>query len=327
MIRIAQVGVGYWGVNLLRNLFMNPRCEVITALDIAPERRQYVCNVYPTIKVESEFQTICSDPDVDAIVIATPAATHFDLARKALQAGKHILVEKPIAMSVSEVDEIGRISSDLGKVVMADHTFLFNAAVQYIKSMIQSKELGDLHYIYCERLNMGKVRSDIDSIWSLAPHDISILQYWLDDPNPITVIKHGIDILQPGINDVGFLNIIYPRKIMAHIHVSWIDSVKTRRIKLVGSKQMLIYDDLADNKVAVYKNGHEPDSLSMEKGVWGNGGSKALDRHPSSPVFPKIDFQEPLKMVIDHFLDCIENGRPCLTGVSHARRVVEILSC
>lgn len=326
MVRIAQIGVGYWGPNLLRNLVMSRRCEVRTVVDLSPGRRQYVQRSYPAVKVESDFQTVCADKEIDAVVIATPVGTHFDLARRALQAGKHVLVEKPLVRSVPEVDEIGEAATASGKVAMVGHTFLFNAAVRYVKALIQSKEIGDVRYIYCQRLNLGRIRSEVDALWSLAPHDISILQYWLGDPSPLSVVKQGLDFVQPGINDVVFMNIIYPGKIMGHIHVSWLDLEKVRRITVVGSKKMVVYDDVAENKIAIFDKGIDPMAVLGEKMDYDNQHFKQFNHRSGDLLFPKIELQEPLKVEIDHFLDCIEKGIECLTGVAHARKVVEILS-
>ncbi len=326
MFRIAQVGVGYWGPNLLRNLVLNPRCEVRTVVDLSLERRKYVQYLYPRVKVSSDFQTVCEDKKIDAVVIATPIGTHFDLARRALQAGKHVLVEKPLARSVAEVEEIGEAATAYGKVAMVGHTFLFNAAVRYVKRLIQSQEVGDVRYIYCQRLNLGRIRSDVDALWSLAPHDISILQYWLDDPSPLSVIKQGLDFVQPGIHDVVFMNLTYPGKIMAHIHVSWLDLVKTRRITVVGSRKMVVFDDVAKNKVTIFEKAGDPIAVLGKNMDYDNQPFKPFSEHCGGLLTPQIEFPEPLKVEIDHFLDCMEKRVECLTGIAHARKVVEILA-
>ena len=209
----------------------------MTVADLSSERRDYVQRNYPAIKVTGNVDDILKNPEIDAVVIATPVATHFDLALKALKAGKHILVEKPLARSVAEVEEIGKLATEKKLTAMVGHTFLFNAAVRYVKKLIDSGELGDIRYIYSQRLNLGRIRSDVDALWNLAPHDISIIQYWLGDPAPLSVVRRGIDYIQNKVDDVVFLNIIYPNKIMANIHVSWLDPQRVRLMVVVGSKK------------------------------------------------------------------------------------------
>ena len=255
MLNVAQIGVGYWGPNLLRNLVANKNCRVKTAVDLSAERREYVKSLYPAIQVTDDANDVFRDPEIKGVVIATPVETHFEMSVKVLQAGKHILVEKPLARSVAEVEQIGNIAGRKNLVVMVGHTFLYNAAVRYVKKLIDSGEIGDVRYIYSQRLNLGRIRSDVDALWNLAPHDISIIQYWLDDPDPISVVKRGVDYIQESIDDVVFMNILYPKKIMANIHVSWLDPQRARSMTIVGSKKMVVYDDTAENKIAIYDKG------------------------------------------------------------------------
>jgi len=326
LLKIAQIGVGYWGPNLLRNLMANRRCHVTAAVDQSHERLDYVHRLYPTIRVSDKAEDILQDPHIEAVVIATPVATHYDLAVKVLNAGKHVLVEKPMARSVSEVEEIGRISEEKGRVAMVGHTFLFNGAVRYVKRLIDSGELGDIRYVYSQRLNLGRIRSDVDALWNFAPHDISIIQYWLDDPTPLSVTKRGIDIIQSGIEDVVFLNIIYPHKIMANIHVSWLDPNKVRSMTVVGSRKMVVYDDIAENKIAIYDKGIDRKASLGEHMDYDNQPFPIFNYRSGDILLPRVDFQEPLSVEIDHFLDCIENGTKCIAGVEHAKKVVAILA-
>jgi predicted dehydrogenase len=320
MVQIAQIGVGYWGPNLLRNLVSNKKSKVSAVVDLSPERRDYVRGLYPAVTVTDNVDDVLNDPGVEAVVIATPVATHFDLAMRALAAGKHIFIEKPMARSVAEVDEIGKLAVQKDRVAMVGHTFLFNSAVRYVKKMIDSGELGDIRYIYSQRLNLGKIRSDVDALWNLAPHDISIIQYWLGDPKPLSVVRIGADYVQEKIDDVVFMNIMYPKKIMANIHVSWLDPQKIRSMVVIGSKKMLVYDDMADEKIAIYDKGIDRKASGSSKQ------SPVFDHRSGDVLLPKIDFKEPLKVELDHFIDCIQNGTKCLTGVDHARTVVEILA-
>jgi predicted dehydrogenase len=325
-LKIAQIGVGYWGPNLLRNLMANRRCIVTAAVDQAHERLDYVHRLYPSIRVSDIAEDILRDPHTEAVVIATPVATHYDLAVRALNAGKHVLVEKPMAKSVSEVEEIGRVSEEKKRVAMVGHTFLFNSAVRYVKRLIDSHELGDIRYVYSQRLNLGRIRSDVDALWNFAPHDISIIQYWLDNPTPLSVIKRGIDIMQSGIDDVVFLNVLYPHKIMANIHVSWLDPTKVRSMTVVGSKKMVVYDDIAENKIAIYDKGIDRKALLGEHMDYDNQAFPIFNYRSGDILLPRVDYQEPLSAEINHFLDCIEYGAKCMTGVEHAKKVVAILA-
>jgi len=326
MLNIAQIGVGYWGPNLLRNLIANKRCYVSKVVDLSSERRGYVKGLYPAVEVTDDVDKVVSDKDVDAVIIATPVATHYELAIKMLEAGKHVLVEKPLARSVEEVEQIGSLASEKNRLVMVGHTFLYNAAVRYVKKVIDSESLGKIRYIYSQRLNLGRIRSDVDALWNFAPHDISIIQYWLGDPTPLSVIKRGIDYIQDGIDDVVFLNIMYPNKIMANIHVSWLDPNKIRRMIVVGNEKMVVYDDLSENKIAIYDKGIDRMAVLGENMDYDNQHFKTFNHRSGDVLLPKIDFQEPLKVEIDHFIDCIQNGTECITGIDHAKKVVEILA-
>jgi predicted dehydrogenase len=325
-MNIAQIGVGYWGPNLLRNLVKNKRCQITKIVDIANERREYVQSLYPAVKVSDDVDFVLGDKNIAAVVIATPVATHFELAIRALKAGKHILIEKPMARSVSEVENIGRLAKEKNLVAMVGHTFLYNAAVRYVKKFIDSGELGDVRYIYSQRLNLGRIRSDVDVLWNLAPHDVSIIQYWLDDPIPASVAKRGVNFIQSGINDVVFMNIIYPNNIMANIHVSWLDPNKVRCMTVVGSKKMVVYDDIAENKIAIYDKGIDPMAVLGESMDYDNQHFQTFAYRSGDVLLPKIYFEEPLKVEIEHFIDCIEHGTECITGVEHAKKVVGILA-
>jgi predicted dehydrogenase len=323
---MSQIGVGYWGPNLLRNMVSNKRCQVKKVVELSTERRDYVKNLYPAIEVVDDVSEVFEDRDIDGVIIATPVFTHYDLAMKALNAGKHILVEKPLARSGAEVEDIGKIAESNRLVAMVGHTFLYNAAVRYVKKIIDSGELGDIRYIYSQRLNLGRIRSDVDALWNLAPHDISIIQYFLGDPVPVSVVIRGIDYIQNGVSDVVFMNIIYPNKVMANIHVSWLDPRKIRCMTIVGSKKMVVYDDILDNKIAIYNKGIDKLAVLGDKMDYDGQSYPVFSLRSGDVLLPKIDFQEPLKVEINHFFDCIEKGIECLTGIDHAKKVVEILA-
>lgn len=324
-LTVAQIGCGYWGPNLLRNFSGLPDCSVKYLVDTSMERRAFVEKSFPQTKAVAEVETVLGDPEVRAVVIATPAGSHYDLARRALQAGKHIFVEKPLATTVAEVDELERLAAGPGLIVMSGHTFLYNAAVRYVKRLIDSGDLGEMRYIYCQRLNLGRIRSDIDALWNFAPHDISIIQYWLNDPDPISVVRRGIDCVQPGIEDVVFLNIRYPSKVMANIHVSWLDPQKVRKMVVVGSRKMVVYDDIADEKVVIYDKGIDIKAKLGERMDFDKSDRVVFNHRSGDIHIPKVDFPEPLRVEAQHFLDCIRDGRTPLSGLQHSRRVIAIL--
>ena len=324
-ILLAQIGCGYWGPNLLRNFSALPGIRVKYLVDSSPERRAFVAANFPATTAVESYAPVLADPEVSGVIIATPAGTHFQLAKEALLAGKHVFVEKPLATTVREVDELGKLAAERRLVLMAGHTFIYNAAVRYIRKLIETGELGEIRYIYSQRLNLGRIRSDIDALWNFAPHDISIIQYWLGNPEPLAVFRHGMDFMQSGIEDVVFLNISYPGKVMANIHVSWLDPQKVRKMIVVGSKKMVIYDDVADDKVAIYDKG-----IDRRAGL---GQNMDFDSPPRAEysyrsgdiLLPQVKFVEPLKVEAEHFVECVRTGREPLTGVSHARTVVDIL--
>jgi predicted dehydrogenase len=327
IITVAQVGVGYWGPNLLRNMVANRGCRVKTVVDLAQERRDYVKGLYPAVNVTDNVQQVLDDPEIDAVVIATPAGNHFEMSMKALEAGKHILVEKPIAKTVGEVDQIGELAAKKNLLVMVGHTFIYNSAVRYLKALITSGELGDIRYMYSKRLNLGRIRTDVDALWNFAPHDISIIQYLLGDPEPTEVTRMGMGYIQDDVDDVVFLNVKYPGKIMANIHVSWLDPVKIRSLTVVGSKKMVVYDDVAENKIAIYDKGIDKKAVLGENMDFDNPSAWKFSYRSGDIVFPKIDFKEPLKEEVEHFLDSIRNrDEQCLTSIDHAREVIRILS-
>ena len=322
---VAQIGVGYWGPNLLRNLFSNDNCKVTTVIDFSDERLKFVNNTYPSINVSDNITTVINDENIDAVVIATPVNTHFDIAKECLVSGKHVLVEKPMAIKVEEVDELGVLAKSKKLVAMVGHTFLFNSAVRYVKNLIDEGELGDIRYIYSQRLNLGRIRNDVDALWNLAPHDISIIQYWLNEAEPISINRNGMSYVQNDIDDVVFLNLNYPNNIMANIHVSWLDPNKIRRITIVGTKKMVLYDDIAENKISIFDKGIDRMALLGKHMDFDNVANYNFNLRSGDVILPKIDWIEPLKVEIDHFVDCINNKTPCLTGTEHASKVVDIL--
>ncbi|MBH49874.1 MAG: oxidoreductase [Candidatus Marinimicrobia bacterium] len=325
-LNIAQIGVGYWGPNLLRNLVGNKDCIVSKVVDKSEERRKFVKDLYPEIEVSECLDTVYSDSEVDAIIVATPVSSHYDLTIKALESDKHVLVEKPMAKTVLEAQKIGNLAKTKNLVAMVGHTFLYNSVVRYIKTLIDSGVLGDIRYIYSQRVNLGRIRNDVDALWNLAPHDISIIQYWLNESEPINMIRNGMDYVQSGIDDVVFMNIEYPDNIMVNIHVSWLDPHKIRRMTVVGSKKMVVYDDIADDKIIIYDKGIDRMAVLGENMDFDNPNTFSFHHRSGEVTIPNIKWEEPLKTEIDHFVDCIQNGTDCLTDAIHAAKVIRILA-
>ena len=321
----AQFGCGYWGPNLLRNFSALPGCAVKYVVDSSAERRAFVETNFPLTRVIESHQTVLEDPSVHGVIIATPAESHFSLAKQVLDAGKHVFVEKPLATKVTEVDELSRCAARQNLVVMTGHTFVYNSAVRYVKKLIDSGELGDVRYIYSQRLNLGRIRSDIDALWNFAPHDISIIQYWLGDPEPISIGRQGMAYMQEGIDDVVFLSLEYPAKVIANIHVSWLDPQKVRKMIIVGSRKMVVYDDIAENKIAIYDKGIDRRAILGENMDFDKPQASGFNYRSGDILIPQVKFAEPLRVEAEHFADCIRNSREPLTGLLHARTVVSIL--
>ena len=281
-----------------------------------------------TVAVLPEAESVdieINDADIKAVVVATPVATHFDFAIKCLEAGKHILVEKPIATTVDEVQQIAKLAKEKGLVAMVGHTFLFNSAVRYVKEFIDTGELGDIRYIYSQRVNLGRIRNDVDALWNLAPHDVSIIQYWLSDPEPVSVNRRGMDFVQNGIDDVVFMNIEYPDNVMANIHVSWLDPHKIRKMTVVGSKKMAVYDDIAENKIAIYDKGIDRFRLDGSLGSFDTFDQFQLIQRAGDVVIPRIEYSEPLRAECKHFVECITENKQPTTDGDNGLRVVEVL--
>jgi len=324
MINIAQIGIGYWGPNLLRNLIKNSHCKIMKIIEIDPIRIKFVSDNFPNIKISTNLDDVLNDTNIDAVVISTPAKTHFNIAIKCLRANKHILVEKPIATTVKEAIKLFSLAEKKNLVAMSGHTFLFNSAVRFIKKYIENGELGDLIYIFTQRLNLGRIRNDINAMWNFAPHDISIIQYWLNNTSHNALSYNGRSYIQKNIDDVGFLTIQYPDNILANIHVGWLNPNKVRKITLIGSKKMIEYDDLLKNKVSIVDKGIDI-IHNLDENMEFDKNNFKINYRSKSVLKPKIEYHEPLKVEIDHFLDCIKKNIICLTGKDHSINVVKIL--
>ena len=320
--RIALLGCGYWGKNLLRVLMESHDSRVALVADSAPAAQGYVKSRYPELPVSDNESDIFDSDSIDAVVIATPASDHYRAASLALRAGKHVFVEKPPATRSDEARELVDSAAEKGLVLMAGHTFLFNSAVNYVKAMIDSGDLGDIHYIYSRRLNLGIVRSDVNVLWNLAPHDVSIIQYWLD-AEPETVSAVGGIYLQPSLEDVVFSTLRFREGQLANIHLSWLDPHKVRTVTVVGSRKMVVLDDAStEARVVIYDMG--VDISSGTKATDTPGGFLVAHRYGDT-IIPRIPHPEPLARQMAHFLDCIRDGSEPISGGQHAVSVVRTI--
>jgi predicted dehydrogenase len=318
-VRVALVGLGYWGPGLARNLngLTGARLTALCDLDaarLAPLRSQY-----PGARLTTDYQSILADPDIDAVVLATPAKSHGALGQMALQHGKHLLVEKPLAMSVDEAEMLVALADAQQRVLMVGHVFEYNPAVRYIKSLVTSGELGDIYYMYSTRVNLGRVQTDINALWSIAPHDISIMMYLLDR-SPVSVTAQGAMVLSGKVEDVVFLGLNFPGNVVGHAHVSWLDPSKVRSMTVVGSRKMVVYDDVAsEGKVKVYDKGAYLKSEGPQYGEF------QYKLHSGDILIPKLDLAEPLRIECEHFVNCVQNGETPLTDGREGLRVVRVL--
>ncbi len=325
LVTLAQIGCGYWGPNLLRAFSAQSNCRVKWVAELNQERRRYVEANYSKTKTTEDWERILSDPEVQAVVIATPAATHYELAKAGLEAGKHVFVEKPLAMNTQEADELALLASAKGKTLMVGHTFLYNPAVRYIKRIMDTEELGQIYYLYSQRLNLGQVRSDVNVWWNLAPHDISIFLYLMNGSLPASILVHGQGYIQNGIEDVVFATLSWANGIMAHLQLSWLDPSKVRKITIVGSRKMIVYDDLHEDKIKILDKGIDRVPKAGESMDFDHFSNYQLRPRVGGILMPRIENEEPLKLEAAHFLECVKTGIPSLTGPEHARAVVAVL--
>ncbi|MDE3090750.1 MAG: Gfo/Idh/MocA family oxidoreductase, partial [Chloroflexota bacterium] len=240
--RIGLVGYGYWGPNLARNFHALPDAHLVAVADVDAKRLDEPARLYHA-RTYADYHEFLADPTLDAVAISTPARTHFEIARAALERGKHVLVEKPLAMSSAEARELIALAEQKQRVLMVGHTFEYNPAVWKIRELVESRAIGEVYYIYANRVNLGRVQRDINALWSIAPHDISILLYVLG-AMPLEVSTRGATYLSENVEDVVFVSLTFPNQILAHVHASWLDPSKVRQMTIVGSEKMIVYDDV-----------------------------------------------------------------------------------
>jgi len=324
MINLAQIGVGYWGPNLLRNFYAIGEVVVKKIIDINPASLEYVRKNYKSIATGTDIKEILKDKDIDAVIIATPARLHYDMAKEVLLSGKHCFVEKPLALKSSEAEELIKIAREKGLILMIGHVFLYNAAVNYLKECIGKGELGKIYYIYTQRLNLGRIRTDVNVLWNLAPHDISIVLYLLGKI-PVSVTAFGMSYIQSNIEDVVFMNMRFDDGTIVHSHVSWLDPKKVRTVTIIGSNKMAIYDDVSDNRIKIFDKGIDVNSKNNNLGDFDNFGKFQLIKRAGDIYIPKIDFTEPLRSEASHFIDCINKNKNPVSDGPNGLMVTKII--
>ena len=318
MVKTGVIGLGYWGPNLLRNLYSNKRRGELVMCDSDPARLEKIRSRYPDVSYTSDCQELFNDSNLDAVVIATDVSSHYPLAKKALLAGKHVFVEKPFAASIAEAQELVDLGKSKGLVTMVGHTFMFSPPVIKTKEIIDSGELGDIHFITSSRVNLGLHQKDVSVIWDLAPHDFSMLFYWLgEEPSGVSAFGHAY-VLE-GIPDVAFINLAFPSGAIGNVQVAWLAPSKLRRTVIVGSRKMLVYDDTEPiEKIKVYDKGVdiiEPESF----------GEYQLTYRTGDIISPKLPTGEPLAAEMEEFLSCIETGNSPKSSGEEGLAVVRAL--
>jgi predicted dehydrogenase len=316
-VRIAVVGLGYWGPNLVRNLHELPEAEVACVCDLRPEALAAIGRRYPAVAQTTSFDDVLADPSIDAIAIATPVSSHHRFASAALAAGKHVFVEKPLAASSSEATELIALADGSGLVLMPGHTFLYSPPVTMIRELIESGELGDVYFISTSRVNLGLHQPDVSVAWDLAPHDFSILRYWLDEtPSHVSALSR--DCIVPGTPDVAFINLEFPSGTIAHVEISWLAPSKLRRTAIVGSQKMVVYDDTANEPVRIFDSGvmlRNPETFGEYKLTYRTG----------DIVSPRVEAAEPLYLELADFCGAIVSGSTPRSASALGLEVVKMI--
>jgi predicted dehydrogenase len=315
-LTVGVVGLGYWGPNLARNFAAIPGCAVTWLCDADEAARDRIARTLPAARATADLDDLLGDPDLDAIVLATPVPTHAELAVRALEAGKHCFVEKPLAQSVADGERAVAAAQRADRVLMVGHLLEYHPGVRRLKELTESGELGDeIYYIYGNRLNLGKLRADENALWSLGAHDVSVVLY-LAGEEPLEVQAHGESYVRPGVEDVVFCFMRFPSGLTAHLHLSWLDPHKERRFTVVGSQKMATFDDMElERKLTVYDKGFDEDSRTYGEYITRSG-----------DVFsPRIPNVEPLRVECEHFIDAIRSGQPPRSDGASGLRVVSVL--
>jgi predicted dehydrogenase len=316
-VRVGVVGFGYWGPNLVRNLDRLGDAELVAACDTSEINLGKLAALYPGVATTGDLEELLTSYDLDAVVVATSAPSHFPVAKRVIEAGLHCYVEKPLTLTSADALELVRLADERGVVLMVGHLMEYHSAINWIRDYIASGDMGDVLYVYGQRLNLGKVRTEENAFWSLAPHDVSIVLYLLGE-TPDFVSANGAAYLHDGVHDTVFANLHFPSGKMANIHVSWLDPHKVRKLTIVGTKKMLVFDDMqATEKIWIYDKGVEPAEAL--------GYGEDLRLRFGDITIPFIPMREPLAIEVQHFLDCCADGSTPRSDGRDGLRVVRVL--
>ena len=312
-VRVGVVGLGGWGKNLLRNFAALPQSDLRWACDADPGTRAVYEPAHPGVRFTADYPDILSDPELEAVVLATPVPTHFELARQALDAGKHVLVEKPMTWRAAEARELRDLVRSAGRVLMVGHLLRFHPAVDMLRELIDTGELGDVRYVYGNRLNLGVIREDENALWSLGVHDISVVLHLIDS-EPVEVWARGEGYVRPSVEDVVFGYIRFASGQIGHLHLSWLDPHKMRKMTVVGSAKMAVFDDMEPERtVTVYDKG----PVTIPDG--------SISTHTGDIHIPQVSREEPLRIECRSFLEAVRSGEVARAGVDEGLAVVEVL--
>jgi predicted dehydrogenase len=314
-VRVGVVGLGYWGPNLARNLAAVDGCELRWLCDSDAAARERVAASFTGARTTDELDRLLQDDELDAVVLATPVPTHAELATRVAQAGKHCFVEKPLATNTADAEAAVAAAASAGKLLMVGHLLEYHPAVTRLKQLVDDGELGTLYYLYGNRLNLGKLRADENALWSLGAHDVSVALHLIDE-EPEECLAHGASYVREGVEDVVFCYLRFPSGIVAHLHLSWLDPHKERRLTVVGARRMATFDDmLVEGKLALYDKGFDEDARS-----WGEYITRSGD------IFaPRIPNSEPLRLECEHFVQCVRSGQTPRSDGESGLRVVRVL--
>lgn len=317
-MKLGIIGLGYWGPNIVRNAVMNPEITRIVCCDHQEERLENIKKTFETIEIVNDSNTLLADPNIDAVAIITPVYAHYELAKQALLAGKHILVEKPFMSSVKQSEEILALAAKQNLVVMVDHTFIYTPAVRKIKELYDTGVLGELYYFDSVRVNLGLFQRDVNVIWDLAPHDFSIMHHIIGK-RPVSVRAMGADHVGKGIEDVAYVHVEFENNLIAHFHINWLSPVKVRRTLIAGTKKMILYDDMENvEKIRVFDKGIDVESREAEY--------QMLVNYRAGEMYsPVLDNTEALKALIQEFIDSVKENRQPKTSGADGLEVVRIL--
>lgn len=317
MVKVGVVGLGAWGWNVARSFAELRECELVSCCDTDPKRVANAKKAWPSVNAKADIDEMLREDSVEAVVISAPAVTHYELAHKVLSADRDVFIEKPFTLNIRDAETLAELAERKNRVLMVGHLLEYHPVVRRLKKMIQDGELGEVYYIYTQRVNLGRIRGDENALWSFAPHDISQILYMLD-MQPIDVSVRGQSFIQNGIEDVVFLSLYFENRIMAHIHLSWLDPHKVRKTTIVGENKMVVFDDTeATEKLRIYNNHAEVPQVRS----YGD----SIQVRFGDILIPRVETTEPLKIECQHFLDCVKNRTTPLSDAQDGLRVIRIL--